>query len=187
EVSLISVRDRSGDTAHYPITENVHKGGILRHSIAPARDLPDATARAAQDYIEKVMQAMDYVGVMAMECFVVDGRLLVNEIAPRVHNSGHWTQAGSKTSQFENHLRAITGLPLGSTHNHGVAGMVNLIGTGVPTQAAFSADSTLHWYNKAERPGRKLGHVNFSGSSHDELLQEMHRFQREALASAADG
>lgn len=181
EVSIISVRDCSGNISHYPITENVHEDGILKHSIAPARQMPGAAARAAQHHIARIMQSTDYVGVMAMECFIVEGQLLVNEIAPRVHNSGHWTQTGCKTSQFENHLRAISGLPLGSTQQHSVSGMVNLIGTEVPTKAAFSTHSTMHWYNKAVRPGRKLGHVNFSGASHDELLQKMNRFRREAI------
>ncbi len=186
EVSLISVRDRAGHIKHYPVTENVHESGILRHSIAPARNLPMAATRAAHDYAARVLQAIDYVGVMAMECFIVQGELLVNEIAPRVHNSGHWTQAGCKTSQFENHLRAITGLPLGSTENHSIAGMVNLIGNRVPAEAALSTHSTLHWYNKTAKPGRKLGHVNFSGSSHDELLQRMDRFRRETGAASAE-
>lgn len=185
ELSIISVRGLDGGINHYPITENVHKDGILNYSIAPARQVSGNIQRTAQDYITRVMQATDYVGVMAMECFVVEGRLLVNEIAPRVHNSGHWTQAGCKTSQFENHLRAITGLPLGSTEHHGISGMVNLIGEGVPQHAAFSPHSTMHWYNKTARPGRKLGHVNFSGSSHDELLEQMNRFRRDALADRA--
>ncbi len=186
EVSIVSVRDRSGNISHYPITENMHESGILRHSIAPARNVSGVTARAAREYIASVMQFTDYVGVMAMECFIVDGDLLVNEIAPRVHNSGHWTQSGCKTSQFENHLRAIAGLPLGSTENHGISGMVNLIGTGVPTGSALSPHSTLHWYNKTERPGRKLGHVNFSGSTHEDLLQKMDRFRAEVLETRPD-
>lgn len=186
EVSLISVRDRAGNIRHYPITENVHESGILRHSIAPARHLPDSTAQAAQDYIARVMEATGYVGVMAMECFMVNGELLVNEIAPRVHNSGHWTQTGCKTSQFENHLRAIAGLPLGDTDNHSVSGMVNLIGTGVPTGAAFSPNSTMHWYNKTARPGRKLGHVNFCGANHDDLIRKMDEFRREAINDAME-
>ena len=180
------MRDRRGQINHYPITENVHEAGILKHSIAPARQIPAATAQAAQDYITRVMQATDYVGVMAMECFVVGDALLVNEIAPRVHNSGHWTQTGCKTSQFENHLRAIAGLPLGGTDNHSIAGMVNLIGNGVPAATALSTHSTLHWYNKTARPGRKLGHVNFCSSSHDELLQQMDQFRKQAITAPQD-
>ena len=186
EVSIISVRGRDGSIGHYPITENVHESGILKHSIAPARQVPEETVHAAQQYISRVMEATGYVGVMAMECFVVDGGLLVNEIAPRVHNSGHWTQTGCKTSQFENHLRAIAGLPLGGTDNHSIAGMVNLIGSGVPAETALSTHSTLHWYNKTARPGRKLGHVNFCSSSHDELLRQMDQFRQEATVAVQD-
>lgn len=181
ELSIISARDIEGNVSHYPITENVHENGILKHSIAPAQYVSEEQSLTAQDYITRIMHNTEYVGVMAMECFVVEGRLLVNEIAPRVHNSGHWTQTGCKTSQFENHLRAISGLPLGSTDYHCVSGMVNLIGKKVPSKAAFSIDSTMHWYNKTERPGRKLGHVNFSGVSHDELLQKMNQFRRDTL------
>ena len=187
EVSMISVRDRLGNIRHYPLTENVHENGILKHSIAPARGVTAATADSAQDYIATVMHSTNYVGVMAMECFMVEGDLLVNEIAPRVHNSGHWTQSGCNTSQFENHLRAIAGLALGNTDNHSVSGMVNLIGTGVPTETAFSTNSTMHWYNKKERPGRKLGHVNFSSASHEELLQKMNLFRRSAMETRAEG
>lgn len=181
ELSIISARDTAGNISHYPITENVHENGILKHSVAPAENVSETLSLIAGDYITRVMHDTQYVGVMAMECFVVNGRLLVNEIAPRVHNSGHWTQSGCKTSQFENHLRAIAGLPLGSTDYHGVSGMVNLIGRRVPTEAAFSTHSTMHWYDKAERPGRKLGHVNFHGASHEELKQKMSQFRREAL------
>ncbi|MEM9256294.1 MAG: 5-(carboxyamino)imidazole ribonucleotide synthase [Pseudomonadota bacterium] len=183
EVSIVSVRDQTGHILHYPVTENVHEQGILKHSIAPARDLSEPVVQSARDYITRVMDAIDYVGVMAIECFVIEDRLLVNEIAPRVHNSGHWTQYGSKTSQFENHLRAIAGLPLGSTEHHRISGMVNLIGSGVPAATALSADSSLHWYNKTARPGRKLGHVNFGGASHEELIQRMERFRRDAMGT----
>lgn len=185
EVSMISVRDPQGNICHYPMTENVHQNGILKYSVAPAREVSDELLATAHDYTTRIMEATDYVGVLAMECFVVDGKLLVNEIAPRVHNSGHWTQAGCETSQFENHVRAITGLALGSTAQYGVSGMVNLIGTGVPAGSAFSAHTTMHWYNKTERPGRKLGHVNFSSSSHDELLEQMETFRRDVLDSGS--
>lgn len=181
EVSLISARGLEGDICHYPIAENMHDEGILSQTIAPGRDISNEIQATAQDYITRIMEALDYIGVMAMECFIVGDKLLVNEIAPRVHNSGHWTQGGSATSQFENHIRAITGLPLGSTANHGVWGMVNLIGTNPPPQKAFSSNSTLHWYNKSIRPGRKLGHVNFSGASHDDLIRQMSQFRRSVL------
>lgn len=183
EVSLISVRGLSGQVCHYPITENIHDRGMLAQSIAPGRDISAAMSATAQDYITQVMEALDYVGVIAMECFVLGEQILVNEIAPRVHNSGHWTQAGCASSQFENHIRAITGLPLGNTISRGVSGMVNLIGTSAPPQRAFSLNSTLHWYNKSIRPGRKLGHVNFFGNSHDELIRDMNQFRQELVNS----
>jgi 5-(carboxyamino)imidazole ribonucleotide synthase len=186
EVSIVSVRDANGDIGHYPMSENVHEEGILWYSIAPVPDFSEDMLTTAQGYISKVMHALEYVGVMAIEFFVTGKELLVNEIAPRVHNSGHWTQSGSKTSQFENHLRAITGLPLGSTENHSVSGMMNLIGTGVPPREALSSLSTLHWYDKAARPGRKLGHVNFVGRSHEELTHQMDAFRQSVVIDRPD-
>ena len=113
EVSQVSVRNEKGEILHYPLAENYHDKGILRQSIVPAMDMSDAIIQQAQDNITRLMESLDYVGVMAMECFVVEDGLLVNELAPRVHNSGHWSMTGSQTSQFENHMRAICGLPLG--------------------------------------------------------------------------
>ncbi|MGI1678615.1 MAG: 5-(carboxyamino)imidazole ribonucleotide synthase [Cellvibrionaceae bacterium] len=176
EVSLVSVRSVNGETIHYSLTENSHDKGILKQSIAPAPDISDALEKQAQDYITRIVKELNYVGVIAMECFVVGEKLLINELAPRVHNSGHWTQSGSKTCQFENHLRAITGAVLGNTNNYGVAGMINLIGTQKPSLDVLSANSKLHWYNKSVRPGRKLGHVNFQESDMDQLRIEMSKF-----------
>ncbi|TGD73982.1 5-(carboxyamino)imidazole ribonucleotide synthase [Mangrovimicrobium sediminis] len=178
ELSQVSVRSRTGRICHYPLTDNHHENGILVQSVAPAVDVPATIASQAQDMISRIMEALDYVGVMAMECFLVSGELLVNELAPRVHNSGHWTQSGSATSQFENHVRAIAGLELGGTDMHGVCGMLNLIGTQRPPVDLLSASTTLHWYGKTVRPARKLGHVNFRARSHPELVQEIGRFQQ---------
>ena len=177
EVSQVSVRSLNGEVKHYPLTENRHHKGILTQSIAPAPDMPEPLAAQAQDYIERIMEEFDYIGVIAMECFVVEQQLLVNELAPRVHNSGHWTQSGSQSCQFENHIRAITGLPLGSTRPQGVVGMVNLIGTKQAPRKSLSENARLHWYNKSVRPGRKLGHVNFTGSNYADVKQEMQEFQ----------
>lgn len=184
EVSQISLRSVSGEISHYPLTENLHDKGILRQSIAPATGIPATTAARARRMMTEIMQAVDYVGVMAMECFLVGDQLLVNELAPRVHNSGHWTQSGSNTCQFENHLRAIAGLPLGNTAERGVAGMINLIGTQGPPLASLSEHSKLHWYNKSVRPGRKLGHVNFTSASYEALSHQMNQFQETSLISA---
>jgi 5-(carboxyamino)imidazole ribonucleotide synthase len=164
ELSILGVRGRDGSIACYPLVENHHREGILRMSVAPAPGVtPDLQAKA-EAHARGVMDRLEYVGVMAIELFQVGDELLGNEIAPRVHNSGHWTIEGAETSQFENHLRAVTGLPLGSTAARGSSAMVNLIGT-VPDTAALVAvaGAHIHLYGKEPRPGRKLGHITFVG------------------------
>jgi 5-(carboxyamino)imidazole ribonucleotide synthase len=160
ELSILGVRGRAGDTAFYPLVENRHAGGILRRSIAPAPGVTPGLQAAAEAHARRALDALGYIGVMAIELFQVGDRLLANEMAPRVHNSGHWTIEGAETSQFENHLRAIAGLPLGSTAPRGASVMVNLIGR-VPSPDAVLAipGAHLYLYGKAPRPGRKLGHV----------------------------
>lgn len=159
EVSVVAVRNRDGDFAHWPITENHHVDGILSSSLAPAR-MPAALEQAAVDHARRLVDAMDYVGVFALELFVHRGGLLINEMAPRVHNSGHWTIEGSETSQFENHLRAVLGLPLGSTAMRGHACMLNWVGE-LPDPLPVLAQPGAHWhdYGKAPRRGRKVGHA----------------------------
>ncbi|MCF6235200.1 MAG: 5-(carboxyamino)imidazole ribonucleotide synthase [Gammaproteobacteria bacterium] len=158
EISMIAVRSCSGETAFYPLTENEHQGGILRVSIARPND---AMQGLAEEYAAKVLNKLNYVGVLALELFQAGDRLLVNEFAPRVHNSGHWTQDGAVTCQFENHLRAILGLPLGATDIVGYAGMVNLIGEIPDSKAVLAINSArLHLYDKKPRAGRKVGHIN---------------------------
>jgi len=167
EVSAIGARSVTGELAWYPLTENVHADGILRTSRAPA--LADSLEEPARSYLERLLVRLDYAGVLALELFVVGDRLLANEFAPRVHNSGHWTIEGSRTSQFENHLRAILGLPLGDTGMRGDAGMVNLIGEIPADRSPFeAANRHLHDYGKAPRPGRKLGHVTVLAGDPDE-------------------
>jgi len=157
EVSAIGVRGSDGSEAHYPLTRNWHADGILRLSVAPWK--APALERQARRYLRAVLREFGYVGVLAIEFFVRDGKLVANELAPRVHNSGHWTIEGAVTSQFENHVRAIAGLPLGDTSPVGHAGMVNLIGRMPPHQALLAVPGLhLHDYGKSERPGRKLGH-----------------------------
>ncbi|HZN55291.1 MAG TPA: 5-(carboxyamino)imidazole ribonucleotide synthase [Candidatus Polarisedimenticolaceae bacterium] len=160
ELSILSVRGATGDTAFWPLVQNVHRDGILRLSTAPAADVTPALFDDAAGIAGKVLEALDYVGVLAIELFQHDGRLLANEMAPRVHNSGHWTIEGARTSQFENHLRAGLGLPLGATDAIGVSAMVNLIAQ-VPDPSALLEipGAHLHLYGKTARPGRKLGHV----------------------------
>lgn len=173
EVSLIGVRGHDGDIYFYPLTENVHRKGILIRSTAPAKHISPKMEAAAQDYMRRLLEAEDYVGVLAMELFVVGDQLLVNELAPRVHNSGHWTQMGATTCQFENHIRAVAGLPLGATTLTSKTGMLNLLGVAVPPMKALSASSSLHWYNKATKPNRKLGHINFIAADYASLDQQM--------------
>lgn len=159
EVSALVCRGRDGAIAAYPVTHNVHRGGILAISEAPA-DIPHERAERAVAAASKLAAHFDYVGVLALELFCVGDRLLANEFAPRVHNSGHWTLDGARTSQFENHLRAVCGLPLGSAELLLPSVMVNLIGR-VPEAARLLAlpDVHLHDYGKAPRAGRKVGHV----------------------------
>jgi 5-(carboxyamino)imidazole ribonucleotide synthase len=164
EVSAIAVRGQKGEFAMYPLNRNLHKDGILRLTRAPWK--ATRLEAAARRYLRKVMEHFDYVGVLTIEFFVCKGQLLANEMAPRVHNSGHWTIEGAVTSQFENHLRAIAGLPLGSTAARGHSAMLNLIGT-LPVRAALLAQPGLHLhdYGKAARPGRKLGHITIVEST----------------------
>lgn len=174
ELSVLAVRGRTGETAVYPLVENHHRGGILRLSLAPAPQLDRAVQSAAEDAARKVFDALQYVGVLAIEFFEHQGRLLANEMAPRVHNSGHWTIEGAVTSQFENHLRAVVGLPLGSTNAIGCSAMLNLIGD-VPDSAEVLAlrDAHLHLYGKTARAGRKLGHVTVRASSPEQLASRL--------------
>ena len=157
ECSMLAVREIAGDVVFYPLMENTHRGGIL----ALSRPRPDdALSALAQTHARKILEALDYVGVLAVEFFVVDGSLVVNEMAPRVHNSGHYSIEGAETSQFENHVRAICGLPLGSTRPVGASLMVNVLGD-VPHPASFLAvpGAHVHLYGKSSAPARKVGHV----------------------------
>lgn len=174
ELSIISVRDREGKTAFYPLVENHHHEGILRLSLAPAPNLSSELQAEAEGYASRMLEALQYVGVLAIELFQVEGKLLANEMAPRVHNSGHWTIEGAETSQFENHLRAIAGLPLGSTAPVGYSAMINIIGE-VPDPAKVLAvpGAHLHLYGKAPRQGRKLGHVTLRANEVETLQANM--------------
>jgi 5-(carboxyamino)imidazole ribonucleotide synthase len=160
ELSILAVRGRDGAIACYPLVENHHRGGILRLSLAPAPHLAPGLQQHAEGLARRVLEHLGYVGVLAIEFFEHRGRLIANEMAPRVHNSGHWSIEGAECSQFENHLRALLGWPLGSVAVPRPAAMVNLIGTVPPTEAVLALPGThLHLYGKAPRPGRKLGHV----------------------------
>jgi 5-(carboxyamino)imidazole ribonucleotide synthase len=174
ELSILGVRGRNGDIVFYPLVQNRHHGGILRLSIAPAPLLATGLQREAEDIARRILTELDYAGVLAIEFFEYQGRLVANEMAPRVHNSGHWTIEGAVTSQFENHLRAVLDLHLGSTKVYGFAAMLNLIGE-TPDSAEVLAipGAHLHLYGKSPRPGRKLGHVTLWTSSFERLSESL--------------
>ncbi|MGB1583016.1 MAG: 5-(carboxyamino)imidazole ribonucleotide synthase [Solirubrobacterales bacterium] len=167
ELSVIAVRSSSGEIAIYPPAENLHVSGILRTSEAPA-NLSESLTKLANSYVTSLLTALDYVGVLALELFELDGELIANEFAPRVHNSGHWTIDAAPTSQFENHIRAILDLPLGSTSPVTDCLMVNLIGDSPALESLLAVPGAhVHLYDKEPRPGRKLGHVTVTAT--DEL------------------
>jgi 5-(carboxyamino)imidazole ribonucleotide synthase len=179
ELSVLAVRGRDGELRTWPLTENWHEHGILSASLAPAAVSAPLQAQALEA-ARKVAEALDYVGVFALELFLKDGVLLANEMAPRVHNSGHWTLEGAETSQFQNHLRAVLGLPLGDTRAIGHSCMLNWIGE-MPSPLPVLADACGHWhdYGKSPREGRKVGHATLRADSPDALAA--------ALESAARG
>ncbi|WP_411727444.1 5-(carboxyamino)imidazole ribonucleotide synthase [Methyloglobulus sp.] len=182
EVSIIAARSVSGSVVFYPLSENLHKGGILRIAESRANDPMQAQA---EDYMSRLLNALDYVGVMALELFEVDGELIANEFAPRVHNSGHWTTEGAETSQFENHLRAILDLPLGATTALGKAAMVNFIG-GLPTtkDALAINHAYLHLYGKSPHKGRKVAHATVRTESAEQFGQSVRQLAK--LAEQVD-
>lgn len=182
ELSVIAVRSRTGEMAFYPLVENHHSDGILRFSLAPAPNITRDMQQQAEDYATRVMNELDYVGVLAIEFFDTADGLVANEMAPRVHNTGHWTIEGADTSQFENHLRAIVGLPLGSTDMGGAAGMVNVIGNEPNTERLRElSDVHVHMYGKAPAPRRKLGHITVTADDLDGVRTSVARL-RGALA-----
>ena len=178
ELSLISVRGKDGQIVFYPLVENQHEQGILRVTRSPAPATSAELQRTAESYATALLEHLDYVGVLALELFQVGNTLVANEIAPRVHNSGHFSIEGSRTSQFENHLRAILGLPLGDPAALGPSCMLNLVGT-LPDSAAVLAvpDAHLHLYGKSPRPGRKVGHITVRAETETELSARVARLK----------
>jgi 5-(carboxyamino)imidazole ribonucleotide synthase len=174
ELSVLAVRGVDGEVVCWPLVENHHEGGILRVSRAPAARLDDALQAHGEELATRLLADLDHVGVLAVELFDVGGELLANEIAPRVHNSGHWTIEGAVTSQFENHVRAALGWPLGATAARGPSAMVNCIGV-MPSRDAVLAvpGAHLHDYGKSPRPARKLGHVTIVAADDDELAARL--------------
>ncbi len=174
EVSMLGARAADGAKVFYPLSENCHDNGILRLSRAPAG--PETLAAEARDYVGRLLEHFGYVGVLTVEFFVCDGKLLANETAPRVHNSGHWTIEGCVTSQFENHVRAVAGLPLGATAAVGVSAMANLIGEMPGTSELLAIPGLhLHDYGKSPRPGRKLGHATLVAADAEGLAGPLER------------
>ncbi|MGE4072386.1 MAG: 5-(carboxyamino)imidazole ribonucleotide synthase [Lysobacterales bacterium] len=173
ELSIVAVRGLDGQMLCYPLVENLHVDGILSATLAPAR-VSDTMVAAARLCAERVAEALDYIGVFAIEFFDLDGVLVANEMAPRVHNSGHWSIEGAVTSQFENHMRAVTGLPLGDTSAIGASCMLNWIGE-MPDRAAALSVPGLHWhdYGKSARAGRKVGHATVTASDRRSLAERL--------------
>jgi 5-(carboxyamino)imidazole ribonucleotide synthase len=178
ELSVIAVRGRDGEFRTWPLTRNWHTDGVLAMSLAPAPDIEQLQQRAT-DLARTLAERLDYVGVFALELFVKDGELLGNEMAPRVHNSGHWTIEGACVSQFENHVRAVLGLPLGDTGVRGISAMFNWIGD-LPDPAAVLGTVDAHWhdYGKQGRPGRKVGHATVCGVDAGTLAERVERVAR---------
>ena len=175
ELSVVAVRGRDGEFRAWPLTENWHVDGVLSASLAPAQ-VDDALRATALSHARKLAEALDYVGVFALELFCRDCELLANEMAPRVHNSGHWTIEGSETSQFQNHLRAVLGMPLGDTRMVGYACMLNWLGE-MPDPEPVLREAGGHWhdYGKASREGRKVGHATLRADSRQELTEALRR------------
>ena len=184
ECSILAVRSTTGETAFYPLVENVHRSGILHSSRVPASSNIQALQADAEVFAGRILSALNYVGVLAIEFFVSDGRLIANEMAPRVHNSGHWSIEGAETSQFENHLRAVLGLPLGSVELRGEVGMLNIIGP-IPARASILkiTGAHLHLYGKSARPNRKVGHVTLIASNPEQLTSVLQQAD-DAIQSA---
>ena len=182
EISIIAVRNAAGEIVFYPLSQNLHRSGILRVSESCDSDVMQSQAEA---YVSRLMEALDYVGVLALELFEIDGKLIANEFAPRVHNSGHLTIEGAETSQFENHLRAILGLPLGATKAIGKSAMVNFIG-GLPASEEILAieHAHLHLYDKAPRKGRKVAHATVCSEKANTLSERVKRLVK--LAEQVD-
>lgn len=161
EFSVIGCRDQAGNIAMYSAIENEHVSGILRRSVTPSKRIPVDLRLEAETYLSRLLDHWQYVGVLTMECFAVHGRMMVNELAPRVHNSGHWSMLNTAASQFENHMRCVTGMTVTNPTYQGVRGMLNLVGSDdIPAMAHNHPSIAVHLYGKSVRPGRKVGHIN---------------------------
>jgi len=179
ELSLIAVRGIDNNHKYYPLVENTHHDGILRFTIAPAQNIDPTVQKTAEHYMQTLLDEMDHIGVLTIELFETENGLVANEMAPRVHNSGHWSIDGANTSQFENHVRAITGMPLGDTTlTHSYCAMINIISKIGPTNTVLNMPNAhLHLYDKEERANRKLGHINITANSQAELDESIKKLK----------
>ncbi len=185
ELSILAVQSKTGERAFYPLVQNEHRNGILRTTLSPAPNTSGQLQAAAEGYASSLLQHLGYVGVLALELFEKDGSLYANEFAPRVHNSGHFSIEGSATSQFENHLRAILGLPLGDTSPRAHSVMLNLIGRECPLADVLSVpDAHLHVYGKSARHARKVGHI--TALAPDVASLEARRSQLQSFVSLSE-
>ncbi len=171
ELSLIAVRDTDNNHKYYPLVENTHHNGILRLTIAPAPAISPKVQKTAERYMQTLLDEMKHIGVLTIELFETENGLIANEMAPRVHNSGHWSINSANTSQFENHIRAISNMPLGDTSaTNNFSAMINIIGEIGNIDAVLKMPNAhLHLYDKTERTGRKLGHINITANSKQEI------------------
>jgi len=175
EISVIAARGRSGETLFYPVGENTHSNGILHHNVI-VNGFDDPMQKTAEDYSRRLLDYFGYVGILSLELFDANGMLMANEIAPRVHNTGHWTIEGAETSQFENHIRAVMGLPLGSTSPTGYSAMVNFIGSIPPPESVLTIKGAhYHSYDKKGKPGRKIGHATVRCDDKKEMLSGLEK------------
>jgi 5-(carboxyamino)imidazole ribonucleotide synthase len=176
ELSIIAVRSKNKEIKFYPLTENQHQAGILRLSLAPYQD--EKLQTLAQEYAQKILEHFDYVGILTIELFQVGDKLLANEMAPRVHNSGHWTIEGADTSQFENHVRAICGLPLGDTTTRGYSAMLNCLGEMPACEKVLQIPGAhYHSYEKSAAPKRKVGHITVTAEDRHTLQPQLKKLQ----------
>ena len=180
EVSIVGARFKNGEKRFYPVTHNLQQNGILRYSVTDISFSQQQSQQTqAESMLGKIMDKLEYVGVMAMECFVVGDKLLINELAPRVHNSGHWTQLGCAISQFELHLRVLLDLPTPELQTFAPSVMVNLIGTNHNPKWLNTQFAQLHWYGKEVRAGRKVGHINLSHPNRAVIIQQLEKLRSE--------
>ncbi len=185
DLSIVAVRGQHGEMAFYPVAENYYDNGVLQYSIAPAADIVSEVQQQIQQFASSILTYLNHVGALTLELLDTEQGILANKLISRVHNSGHWTLDGAETNQFENHLRAILGYPLGSTEAYRISGMVNLIGQEGMRETLFGLPSAhLHLYRKEPRPGQKLGHVNITASTYEELIEHLRHMEPYLSANA---